>query len=321
MEKMRATVVVSKCLGFAACRYNGQVIPDEFVRRMEKHVDFIPVCPEMEIGLGVPRSPIRIVLEGERKILFQPSTGRDVTREMGDFSDGFLSSLGAVDGFILKNGSPSCGPRNVKAYIGKDKVTRTVRESGFFGGSVLAAFPDLPAEDEGRLRNFTLREHFLVRLFTLRRFRDVERAGTIGALVEFHTGHKLLLLACSQAGMREMGRIIARHDRTNAPALIAEYRGRLEKALAKPFTPGSIINVLLHAFGGFSEDLSSGEKKFFLDSIEEYRDERIPLSTLVYLLRSWSHRFGNRYLLDQVFIDPYPRDLVEIADSGKGRDL
>ncbi len=321
MRYPRPTVVVSKCLGFAACRYNGQVIPDEFVHKMKQHVDFIPVCPEMETGLGVPRPPVRIVMDGDRKILYQPSTGRELTLEMQDFSARFLESLEQVDGFILKNGSPSCGPRNVKAYVGRENVSRTVKRSGFFGGSVLAAFPDLPAEDEGRLRNFTLREHFLIRLFTLRRFREVERIQTIGGLVDFHTRHKLLLLGSSQSGMREMGRVIARHDKKNAAALLAEYRACLEKALLKPPSTGAVINVLLHAFGGFSGDLSAGEKKFFLDSIEEYRDERIPLSTLVYLLRSWSHRFGNRYLLDQVFIDPYPRDLVEIADSGKGRDL
>ena len=168
-------VVVSKCLGFAACRYDGAMISDDFVRRLAAHVTFCPVCPEMEIGLGCPRDPIRVVLAGKELRLMQPATGRDVTEAMRQFADSFLGGLGEVDGFLLKSRSPSCGLKDVKVYGGPAGNMPQSVGRGFFGGAVLDRFPGAAAEDEGRLRNFTLREHFLTRLFVPAEFREVRR--------------------------------------------------------------------------------------------------------------------------------------------------
>ncbi len=315
----KPVVVISRCIEFDRCRYNGDRISDPFVRRLKDFVDFQPVCPEVAIGLGVPRPPVRMVIDQGKKMLYQPSTGRDVTAEMEQFINEYLGSLGAVDGFILKFGSPSCGLKNVKVYVGIEKVTRTVKDSGYFGGSVQERFPGLAIEDEGRLKNFTIREHFLTKIFTLARFRGLQQ-GTMQQLVDFHTKNKLLLMAYHQSRMRKLGSIVANHEKLDRETVFARYEEILREALERvpPFTAN--INVLLHAFGGFKDVLSKEEKKFFLDSIEEYRDERIPLSTLLYILKTWSLRFENSYLMEQHFMEPYPRELIDITDSGKGRD-
>ncbi|MDY7041890.1 MAG: DUF523 domain-containing protein, partial [Chloroflexota bacterium] len=146
----RPRVIVSKCLGFAPCRYNGVTINDAFVQRLQPHVTFLPVCPEMEIGLGAPRDPVRIVLMEDQLRLMQPATGADLTDRMRAFADTFLDSLTGVDGFLLKTRSPSCGTKDVKVYPGDRKVGSVAKKAGFFGGAVVGRFSHLAVEDEGR---------------------------------------------------------------------------------------------------------------------------------------------------------------------------
>jgi uncharacterized protein YbgA (DUF1722 family)/uncharacterized protein YbbK (DUF523 family) len=320
-EFPRPRVVVSKCLGFAACRYNGQTIPDEFVASLEPHVDFLPVCPEVEIGLGVPRDPVRVVLlEGEPRLV-QPATGRDVTEEMRAFAHAFLSRLDAVDGFLLKGRSPSCGIQEVKIYPPGEKVAPVGKGEGFFGRAVKERFPTWPVEEEGRLKNFRLREHFLIRLFTLARFRQVRTAGKMGDLVRFHTDHKFLLMAYHQARLRALGRIVANLEERPPSEVLAAYEEHLRAALAAPPRQSSAVNVLLHALGYVRKGLSAEEKAYFLDTLAQYRAGRVPLSVPVGILRAWIVRFGEPYLSRQHFFAPYPQDLITITDSGKGRDL
>ncbi len=315
----KPVVVVSKCLGFEHCRYDGAMIDAPFVDKLKNYVLFRPVCPEMEIGLGVPRKPIRVIRADEVDTLYQPATGKDLTGSMRSFLATFLDSLSEVDGFLLKSRSPTCGFNDVKIYTGPDAASRTIRGSGFLGGAVLEKFAGLPVEDEGRIRNFTIREHFLTRIFTFARFREVKKSGSMKKLVNFHSIQKLLLLGCNQAQMRILGRIVANTDNEAFDGIVTRYEEHLKQALATPPRFTAMINVLEHAFGGFSKVLSKEEKAFFLESVEEYRDERIPLSALLSVLRAWSIRYHNDYLLGQTLLQPYPGQLVEITDSGKGR--
>jgi uncharacterized protein YbgA (DUF1722 family) len=154
----------------------------------------------------------------------------------------------------------------------------------------------------------------------LARFRAVEEARDMAALVDFHTRHKLFLLLRSQKELRLLGKIVANPERRPLGALLADYRAGLESALAVLPKYGSLINTIQHAFGGFSESLSPAERALFVNTVEEYRDERVPASVLLRLVKSWAIRFGNRYLLEQVLFEPYPLELVEITDSGKGRE-
>lgn len=314
-------VVISKCLGFAHCRYDGDIIETPFVHKLKEYVTFHPICPEVEIGLGIPRKPIRIVsVEGGNR-LYQPANGDDMTERMESFVKTFLDSLAEVDGFLLKNRSPSCGPGDVKIYPSFENVSRTLRGSGFFGGAVLERFPGIPVEDEGRMRNFTIREHFLTRIFAFARFREVKKSKTMRSLIEFHSRYKLLLMGYNQTQMRILGRIVANHENADFESVTTTYESHLKLALTKSPRFTSMINVLMHAFGGFSNILSKDEKMFFLESLEEYRDERIPLSALLHVVRAWAVRHNNQYLLNQTFLKPYPGKLIEITDSGKGRRL
>ena len=313
---MKPIVVVSRCLGFDRCRYNGDVIPNRTVEILRDHVEFITVCPEVEIGLGVPRKPIRLVSDKSALMLFQPATKTDFTGKMMSFSRIFLDSIDKVDGFILKYGSPSCGPSNVKIYQGLDR--RPLRGPGMFGGEVKRRFGDFPIEDEGRLSNFTIRENFLTALFTRARFR--ETMGDHAKMVGFHTSHKYLFMAYDQVRMRELGRIIARRKELGEKAGPI-YSRKLTDLLRKQPGNRSWINVITHLYSGMKGLLGSEERKHFLDLVEEYRDERIPLSVLLRIVESWAVRFNDEYLKNQAVLHPFPKKLVEITDSGKGRTL
>jgi uncharacterized protein YbgA (DUF1722 family)/uncharacterized protein YbbK (DUF523 family) len=318
---MKPRIVVSKCIEFEHCRWNGLVISSEFVRKLGGFVEFIQVCPEVEIGLGIPRDPIRIVRSDGGLRLVQPATGRDLTGDMVSFSERFLDALSPVDGFILKSRSPSCGLKEVKIHAAADKPGGVGKGSGFFGRAVSERHPMLPIEDEGRLTNFRIREHFLTRIFTLARFRSTRDSGRMKDIVSFQAGNKLLLMAYNQTELRVLGRIVANQGKHPIGELLDEYEEHLLRALSRPARYTSDINVLMHALGYFSEKLGRAEKAFFLDTLEQYRNEKIPLSACLSVVRSWIARFGEPYLEMQSYFEPYPTGLVEITDSGKGRKL
>lgn len=324
-EFTRPRVVVSRCLGFAECRWNGVSTPDDHVEALAPHVTYCPVCPEVRIGLGVPRDPIRIGRSGGEDRLVQLATGRDVTEEMTGFAKALLDELGEVDGVILKGRSPSCGIGDVKIYhtTGEDAQVAD-RGAGMFARHVLDRCPGLAIENEGRLNNFLLREHFLTKLFTRSDFRRVRAEGlsgrsTLGPLVDFHGRNKWLLMAASEEHMRRMGRVVANHEGRPTKEVYEAYDELLGLAMATPAGYKPTINVLMHALGYVSDGLTSEERQMFLDTIERYRSGRLPLSVPVALVKAWGVRFGVEPLLVQTFLHPYPEDLVEITDSGKGR--
>ncbi len=314
-------LVVSRCLGFEACRYNGQMLLSDVVEALKPAVEIVTVCPEVQIGLGIPRDPIRIALDGDEEVLFQPSTDRDVTEAMRAYGAEFVAGAGEVDGFLLKARSPSCGPHDVKVYRSTARGAPAGKGVGLFAQAVRAGRPGTPLEDEGRLTNLALRDHFLTAVYALRRFRDVVAAGKMGALVAFHASHKYLLMAYHQGQLRELGPVVANHDRRPADEVLAAYGDGLRAALAHPFRYTSMINALQHMFGHVSDGLSAEERKFFLDTIEEYRDERVPLQAPLRLLHAWAVRFDERYLLGQALLRPYPPDLVDLFDSARGKRL
>lgn len=305
-------VVLSQCLEKEACRYNAQVIKDDFVRELEPYVRYVAVCPEVEIGLGVPRDPIRLVRIGEAPRLVQPSTERDLTEAMGAFSDRFLGSLDAVDGFILKNRSPSCGIKDVKIYSGAANAPPAGTGPGMFAGAVLERFGGRAIEDEGRLRNPHIREHFLTRLFTLAAFREIRSAPAMRALVQFHSHNKLLFMAHNQAGLRALGSIVANPGRKPVSDVFAAYEDGLGRVLARPARPGPWVNVAQHAFGYFSEELSPREKTFFETLLQRFRAERQPLSAVLSVLAGWVARFERTYLEAQSLFEPYPQALMRL---------
>ena len=311
--------MISKCLDFEACRYNGQVIPYDLVKELGPFVEWVPVCPEVEIGLGTPRDPIRIVDSNGEARLVQPSTERDLTKSMHGFTDSFLGEVQDVDGFILKSRSPSCGIREVKAYTPDGHSSPDGKTRGLFGGAVIDRFPNAAIEDEGRLRNYVIREHYLTKLFARARFRAVAASASIRDLMDFHAHNKLLMMAYNQTRMRELGRLVANHKTMPRPQLLEAYGNGLGQVMARAPRYTSNINAMMHVSGYFSKQLNREEKAFFQRELARYRERRVPLSTLLGVLRSWVVRFDNPYLKAQSFFEPFPESLMALSDSGKGR--
>ena len=259
----RPRVVLSRCLELDQVRYDGERIAYGFVLELEPHVDLVPICPEVEIGLGVPRDPIRLVEEGGGIRLVQPSTGRDLTSEMETFADGFLGGATSVDGFLLKNRSPSCGIRDVRRYRPDGEPSSSGKGGGLFGEAVLDRFGHLAVEDEGRLRNSRIREHFLTKLFALAALREVEEAGSLRDLIDFHARYKFVLMAYSQKGLGGLDRLVAEGSRKPFAELVAEYRIEFGAVLRQPPRRASVIHVLDHAAGYFKELLGRRQEAMF----------------------------------------------------------
>ena len=322
-EFPKPKVVISECITFAPVRYDGQIIANQLVEKLKPYVDFIPVCPEVEIGLGVPRDPVRIVLINGQRRLMQPATGLDFTGKMESFAASFLNSLEEVDGFILKRSSPSSGFKNVKIYSMIEKSPSVGKGPGFFGEAVLQKFPNLAIEDELRLLNLRIREHFLTKLFALASFGVVKKSGKIRELVKFQSENKYLLTAYSQKELRILGKIAANQEEKSFQEMLGDYEVHLYSALARAPSVGSYVNVMLKIMGYFSHQLSRDEKSFFLDSVEKYRAGRLPLSALLSILRAWIVRFEQEYLSTQSILAPYPEQLTELeVDSSEvgGKD-
>jgi len=319
----RPCLVVSKCIEFAHCRYNGDMITSHIVERLKEYVDFIPVCPEVDIGLGIPRPTLRIVRIGDADHLIQPETERDVSEEMTTFARQFLDSLPEVDGFILKNKSPTSGLRDAKVYPSAGKSAPIGHAPGFFGRMVLERYPLLPVEDEGRLRNVRIRDHFLTRIFTLADFREAKTRGRIRDLLRFHTENKYLLHAHSQRLEKEMGVVVANHDGLPEGDLFEHYGTLLGRALARAPSYRTTIDVLLHAMGHFRDRIGPGERDFFLRSLERYRDGRASVCAPKNIIALWIERFDEENLMDQTFFAPFPEDLIEpaSAETDRGRDF
>ncbi|GAB4313977.1 MAG: DUF523 and DUF1722 domain-containing protein [Methanobacteriaceae archaeon] len=310
-EKPR--LIVSKCIEFESCRYNGLIISSEFVKQLKEYVEFQPVCPEVELGLGIPRDPIRLIdLKGKVE-LFQPATGKCLTQAMKKFARQYLENIKDFDGFILKNKSPSCGIKAVKVYPGLKEGRPRNDGVGAFASEVYNIHPYLAVEDEGRLRNLKIRENFLTKIYTLAGFRKVKESDDLNHLIEFHSSNKFLLMAYNQNLSRKMGQVVANHDHLSLEKIISNYEELLFKALEKAPRYTSNINILMHSMGYFSEELSTDEKSFFLESIEKYREGILPLIVNLNILKSWIIRFSEDYLSKQTFFEPYPEELMPIT--------
>lgn len=318
----KPVVVVSKCIEFEYCRWNGNLIKSPIVKVLKSYVDFHPICAEVEIGLGVPRDPVRLVLEDEKIKMIQPSSNRDCTIEMTNFAQNFLNSLGHVDGFILKSHSPSCGLFQTKYYqSAKRGAPKLAQGSGIFGRAVFNTFPTKAIETEGRLTNFRIREHWLIKLFILADFSHLKNSFSKAKLVNFHTKNKLLFMAYNQKIMRELGKIVSNLKRLQFEDLILDYEDKLNVLLKMPPEHTAQINVLMHALGYFKRNLSHEEKAFFLDELEKYHAGWIPLFVLQNLLNSWITRFDEKYLRTQSYFNPYPEELMnfDLRDTWRGR--
>ncbi|MFX1470388.1 MAG: YbgA family protein [Promethearchaeota archaeon] len=318
---LKPKVVISRCIEFDHCRWNGNIIKSPFVEILKSYVDFQPVCAEVEIGLGIPRDPVRIVKEESLKLI-QVSSLKDYTKKMEAFAKDYLNSIDLIDGFILKSKSPSCGIKESKYYFDTKPGSAVIdKGAGLFGREVLKFFPNTAIESEGRLMNFRIREHWLTKLYTLKNFRNVKDSESHHMLVDFQAKNKFLFMAYNQNLMRMLGKIVANPLKKRFNSIIDEYEKFLFNLLNKPPEYTSHINVLMHILGYFKKELNAQEKAFFLDELEKFRAGWIPLFIMIELIKSWMMRAEKTYLQEQSYFNPYPEELMnfDIKDAWRGR--
>jgi uncharacterized protein YbgA (DUF1722 family)/uncharacterized protein YbbK (DUF523 family) len=310
-------VGVSSCLLGNQVRYDGQHKRDDFVCDvLGKFVELVPICPEVELGMGIPREPVRLVKQGERSRMVGVKTERDFTGAMVAWADRRVRALVAegLSGYVLKKDSPSCGMARVKRYARQVDAPPTRDGTGLFAEALQRHLPNLPVEEEGRLNDVGVRENFLERVFAYHRWRTlIAGRWTVGALVAFHTAHKLALLAHSPEAYRRLGHLVGEAKRLPRAELRDRYEAAFMAALRRPATRGRHSNVLQHMVGYFKKTLDQPARRELQDLIAQYREGLVPLVVPLALLRHHVSRLDVAYLADQVYLSPHPEVLRSIG--------
>jgi uncharacterized protein YbgA (DUF1722 family)/uncharacterized protein YbbK (DUF523 family) len=304
---------ISTCLLGERVRYDGGHKLDRFlVHTLGQYVEWVPVCPEVEIGLPVPRESMHLVGDPEAPRLVAPKSGMDHTDRMKAWAKGRLEELAAMNlcGFVAKKDSPSSGLFRVKVYNEHGMAQRN--GTGIFPRELMNRFPLLPLEEEGRLNDMPLRENFIERIFAYYRWtRMLDQEPTPGGLVKFHTAHKLTLMAHSPQHYTEMGRLVADAGKRDWEELTTEYGTKLMEGLAVMGTRGKHVNVLQHLMGYLKNHIASEDKQELLGLIEDYRQGLLPLIVPLTLLKHHLSRYAvPDWVHQQVYLNPYPKELM-----------
>jgi uncharacterized protein YbgA (DUF1722 family)/uncharacterized protein YbbK (DUF523 family) len=303
---------ISTCLLGENVRYDGGHKLDRYLTNVVgPFVDWVPVCPEVECGLSVPREAMRLVGHPDNPRLVTVRSTVDHTERMQSWIQRRLVELESKDlcGFIFKARSPSSGMRGVKVYTEAGQPSH--RGVGMFARAFMERFPDVPVEDEGRLHDAGLRENFIERVFTFHRWKILTKKGkTVKNLVDFHTDHKLLLMSHSPKLLRELGRIVALAKGRNPRLLFSEYATTMIDTLKLKATVKKNVNVLFHMVGYFKRVLSPDEKQELLEIIEHYHQEMTPLIVPITLFNHYVRKYSEHYLKRQVYLNPHPIELM-----------
>ncbi|MFZ5906852.1 MAG: YbgA family protein [Nitrospirota bacterium] len=310
MEKIR--IGISSCLLGEKVRYDGGHKHDRYVTdTLGMYCEWVPVCPEVEYGLPVPREAMRLVGDPDAPRLLTIRSGVDHTDGMLGWAAKKLEHLEAENlcGFIFKSRSPSSGIGGIKVYTEAGMPSN--KGKGIFGNAFLKRFPLIPAIDDGRLHDPQLRENFIESVFVYKRWREfLEQGGAVRDLIAFHTRHKLLIMAHSQKHFRELGRMVARVHKQESEAFRMQYITLLMEALRLHATVKKNSNVLQHIAGYFKKNLSPDEKKELLEVIGNYHRGFVPLIVPVILIRHYVRKFDEPYLREQHYLNPHPIELM-----------
>jgi len=304
----RPRIGISKCLEFDMCRYDGSRINNNFVRIMRKYVDFITVCPEVGIGLGSPRKPIRLVNIDGQKNLYQPSTEKNLTDDMYNFTKKFVALNTKLDGFIFKRDSPTCGISDVRLYhklgdhVGYDKT------SGMFSEGVLREFPNIVKEDEKRLDNIQIRENFLTRIFVLADLRESLENNSVEKLFGFFSRNMLLFLCHDKKLTAQLGSIFKIED--NFVVVSQEFKNIIPTILSCIPKKNTIIDTYNYIFSLIKSNLSESEKSHYYSLIHGFENNLILNSEISTLLYSWALRYDLKSIIAQSLFNPFPKNLL-----------
>ena len=304
---------VSACLMGQAVRFDGGHKRDDFLTgTLGKFVDFVTVCPEVEIGLGVPRESLRLVRSGSGAArMVANKSGADLTDTMASYAERRAAALerAELSGYVLKKDSPSCGMERVRIYGRAGTPARDGR--GLFADTLMRRLPNLPVEEEGRLNDPGLRENFIERIFAYHRMRALFASRwSAGALVAFHTAHKLTLMAHSPSAYAALGRLVAGAKRIERAELRERYSAQFMAGLKQLATPARHVNVMQHIAGYLRDRCDTDSRRELMELIEEYRRATVPLIVPLTLIRHWVRRFDIAYLKGQTYLEPHPRELM-----------
>jgi len=303
---------ISRCLLGDEVRHDGGHKKDSFLTDvLGRYVEWIPVCPEVEAGLGTPREAMRLVGDSHHPRLVTIKSGTDHTRALETMTTNRIEELKKLDltGYVFKKGSPSCGIERVRIYNEHAMLSRS--GVGLFARAFIGQFPLIPVEEEGRLCDPTLRENFIERVFCYRRWQDLVQNGvTRQALVQFHTIHKYLLLAHSPQQFKVLGRLVGQAHQYRPKDLVRLYGELFMKALSVKATVRKHVNVLQHIMGYFKERLGVREKAELLEVIGDYHHGLTPLVVPLTLIRHYVRIFDVSYIRDQVYLNPHPKELM-----------
>jgi len=309
LEKIR--IGISSCLLGNKVRWNtGHKLDRYLTETLGSFVEYVPVCPEVEAGFGVPRESFRLVGDPDHPRLITFKSKTDHTEQMIRWTGKRVRELEKENlcGFIFKSDSPSSGMTRVKVYGEKGMPEK--KGVGLFARDYMIHFPLIPVEEDGRLHDPGIRENFIERIFTLKRWRDgVAKSPSSGSLVDFHTRHKLLILSHSQKHAGLMGKLVAAGKKMPLKELSTRYEGLLMEALALKATVKKNNNVLLHLLGYFKQQLSADEKKELLEVFDQYQQGYVPLIVPITLINHYVRKYDQPYLKIQTYLNPHPVEL------------
>lgn len=303
---------VSSCLLGNEVRYDGGHKHDRYLTGvLDSWVEWSPVCPEIEVGMGVPRPTIRLERDGDGDRLIEPDAGTDYTGSMARYAKRRVRELAreGLDGFVLKRGSPSCGMERVKVWTKGAPAHK--KGVGHFARRVLEDQPNWPVEEEGRLNDVSLRDHFIERVFCHNRWRVLRsRRLSRAKLVGFHTAHKMLLRAHDESGYRELGRLIGAFGARPDREIFEAYEQQFFATLDRRTTARKHVNVMHHVMGYLKRELSPENKRQILLAIDEYRSGLLPLTVPLALLRYEIESRDIAYVRGQLYLEPHPKELM-----------
>jgi uncharacterized protein YbgA (DUF1722 family)/uncharacterized protein YbbK (DUF523 family) len=302
---------VSSCVIGEEVRWNGGHSRQRYLTDMlGPFVEYVPVCPEVEVGMGVPRPTVRLVREGETIRMIDPKNEVDWTSSMNRLSLSRASDLAGEDlsGFVLKKDSPTCGVFRVRIYTDTG-VERNGR--GLFADALIQRMPYLPIEEEGRLNDARIRENFVERIFAYQRVKDLFRPRwTVGDVVAFHTREKLLLRAHDERGYRELGKLVAEAKSVPRAAFADDYADRFMEIMKRPATVAKHVNVLQHMLAFLRWDDDEVGRAEMREAIADYKAGLVPLVVPVTLIRHLANRHERQILLDSSYLSPHPKELM-----------
>ena len=311
MHTDKPIIGVGACLLGQAVRYNGDSKrQNKHIQSLREHMDLRAFCPEVAIGLGVPRQAIRLVGEIDNLRLTDSATqSADYSEPMVEYAEHVLSSNPDLAGYILVKASPTCGYQRVKRYNEKGNVQAN-DASGLFTAALKRLDPLLPLEEDGRLHDDGLRENFVTRVYTYQDWKELCKNGlSLHRMIQFWSRYKYLVLAHHAPSYKQIGRVLANAGAASLEQLASEFVTLLMEALERPATRKSHSNVLQHIRGYLKRDLGHADKREMDSLIAQYRSGIVPLVVPLTLLRHHFRNFRNEYIDQQVFMQPYPVQL------------